>query len=209
MAVRGQTRQKLVECAIQLLRTEGLSAVTTVRVTRGAGIAQSGFYKHFKSIDGLLEAAAERISTYSVKVISTRRGRVSAGLASDGVVRISEIRTAYEDMLAFFVGDPVLTELLLRCRFERSVIGERVRDLLETTRNELLDDLWDWARRHRGASPEVYPRVALAAELIQGQMLAVVEALVFERFKDSGAAADTLARATVSVLESVVRQTPS
>ena len=51
----------MLEAAVDLLRSEGLPSLTTVRVTKEAGIVQSGFYAHFKNPEHLQQELAERV----------------------------------------------------------------------------------------------------------------------------------------------------
>jgi AcrR family transcriptional regulator len=51
---KAETRQRLLDAALTVLDDEGDSALTTMRVTKLAGIAQSSFYVHFADVDDLL-----------------------------------------------------------------------------------------------------------------------------------------------------------
>src|ERR1041385_42792 len=55
------TRQRLVQAVIDIVRGDGLGALTTVEITRRAGIAQPGFYKHFPNVDACLEEATKQM----------------------------------------------------------------------------------------------------------------------------------------------------
>src|SRR5690349_984535 len=54
------TRQRLIDAVIEIVRGEGLGSLTTVEITRRAGIAQPGFYKHFRNVDECLEEATRQ-----------------------------------------------------------------------------------------------------------------------------------------------------
>jgi AcrR family transcriptional regulator len=56
---REQTRQRVVEAAIELLEREGRDAVTTRAVAVAAGLQPPAIYRLFGDKDGLLEAVAE------------------------------------------------------------------------------------------------------------------------------------------------------
>jgi AcrR family transcriptional regulator len=58
-----ETRKQLVRATLELLYRGGEPAVTTVSVTRAAGIVQSAFYRHFANVDECLAAAAEEVTT--------------------------------------------------------------------------------------------------------------------------------------------------
>ncbi|KAB8197384.1 TetR family transcriptional regulator [Nonomuraea phyllanthi] len=53
------TRRKLIKAALAILDEEGEAGLTTVKVAKAAGIAQSSFYVHFKDMQDLLRELAE------------------------------------------------------------------------------------------------------------------------------------------------------
>ncbi|MER6950977.1 TetR/AcrR family transcriptional regulator [Nonomuraea sp. NPDC000554] len=57
--VREQTRQRVIEAAIDLLTREGRDAVTTRAVAVAAGLQPPAIYRLFGDKDGLLDAVAE------------------------------------------------------------------------------------------------------------------------------------------------------
>ncbi|GAA2205897.1 hypothetical protein GCM10009850_013550 [Nonomuraea monospora] len=53
------TRRKLIRAALEILDEEGEAGLSTVKVAKAAGIAQSSFYVHFKDMQELLRELAE------------------------------------------------------------------------------------------------------------------------------------------------------
>ncbi|TMR10132.1 TetR family transcriptional regulator [Nonomuraea turkmeniaca] len=53
------TRRKLIRAALAILDEEGEAGLTTVKIAKAAGIAQSSFYVHFKDMRHLLRVLAE------------------------------------------------------------------------------------------------------------------------------------------------------
>ncbi|MEV0622389.1 TetR family transcriptional regulator [Nonomuraea sp. NPDC050404] len=53
------TRRKLIRAALAILDEEGEAGLSTVKVAKAAGIAQSSFYVHFKDMGELLLVLAE------------------------------------------------------------------------------------------------------------------------------------------------------
>ncbi|NJP89440.1 TetR family transcriptional regulator [Nonomuraea sp. FMUSA5-5] len=53
------TRRKLIRAALAILDEEGEAGLSTVKVAKAAGIAQSSFYVHFKDMQELLRVLAE------------------------------------------------------------------------------------------------------------------------------------------------------
>ncbi|WP_051751931.1 TetR family transcriptional regulator [Streptosporangium amethystogenes] len=54
------TRRRLIRAAFAILDEEGEAGLTTVKVSKAAGIAQSSFYVHFKDRQELLRALGEQ-----------------------------------------------------------------------------------------------------------------------------------------------------
>ncbi|GIH95504.1 hypothetical protein Psi01_61340 [Planobispora siamensis] len=55
---KDRTRRRLLRSALAILDEEGEAGLTTVKVAKAAGIAQSSFYVHFKDMQDLLKALA-------------------------------------------------------------------------------------------------------------------------------------------------------
>ncbi|MEU8247358.1 TetR family transcriptional regulator [Nonomuraea sp. NPDC048916] len=53
------TRRRLIRAALAILDTEGEAGLTTVKVAKAAGIAQSSFYVHFKDKQDLLRVLGD------------------------------------------------------------------------------------------------------------------------------------------------------
>ncbi|MFD0467026.1 TetR family transcriptional regulator [Nonomuraea thailandensis] len=53
------TRRRLIRAALSILDEEGEAGLSTVKVAKAAGIAQSSFYVHFKDMQELLRVLAE------------------------------------------------------------------------------------------------------------------------------------------------------
>ena len=53
------TRRRLIRAAVSILDREGEAGLTTVKVAKAAGIAQSSFYVHFKDMRDLLRVLGE------------------------------------------------------------------------------------------------------------------------------------------------------
>nr|BFE77688.1 hypothetical protein GCM10020093_002890 [Planobispora longispora] len=75
------TRRRLIRAAFAILDEEGEAGLTTVKVAKAAGIAQSSFYVHFKDRHELLRAlgdqAGERLRA------TMREARLKAHVAGD------------------------------------------------------------------------------------------------------------------------------
>lgn len=66
------TRQRVVEAALDLLREDGREAVSTRAICEAAGIQPPTIYRQFGDMQGLLDAVAERGLTEYVELKTTR-----------------------------------------------------------------------------------------------------------------------------------------
>lgn len=139
------TRRRLLDAALTILDEEGESALTTVTVTRGAGISQSSFYVHFSDIDDLLHHLIEELA--AERRTLTRGARHRARLAPGNE---QHLRDTFRIPLQNLVAHPPLLRLLLRTRHDpTSQLGEWSRELYRGSRDALIDDLVAAGLPHR------------------------------------------------------------
>ncbi|MFB4278995.1 TetR family transcriptional regulator [Nonomuraea sp. MTCD27] len=109
------TRRKLVRAALAILDEEGEAGLTTVKVAKAAGIAQSSFYVHFKDMQELLgvlvEEGGERLRG------SMREARRRAREAPDDLERHRE---TFRIPLEAICRHPELLRIQLRARHDPS-----------------------------------------------------------------------------------------
>lgn len=193
-----ETRQRLVDAALELLRTEGESAVTTVRLTQAAGIVQSGFYKHFESTEACLEAAADSVLDVLRRILRDIRHSLPPGPINPASLG----QNAEKDLRAF-LADPAVAEILVYARYTPSILGRSVARFVRAIVDELTQDLWLYARRRRVPAEE-YPRIALFSELIIAQYLQCVDALVSGRHREIEPVARVLAESIASAARALI-----
>src|SRR5262245_28312102 len=120
------TRNRLINSAIELLRTEGPAGATTGRIASAAGLAQASFYAHFADRDACLRAAAQEIGD---GVLDRLR---SALVPIDARDLRRSIRRVYAALLDVFVSQRALTMLFLAHRSDMSSpLGDGMRASLE------------------------------------------------------------------------------
>lgn len=102
-ASRHKTRTNIVECAAQLLREQGVSAVTTRAVAQAAGMQAPTIYRFFDDKDALLDAVAEHVfATYVA-------GKTLVEESGDPV---ADLRSGWETHIGFGLANPALFGLL-------------------------------------------------------------------------------------------------
>ncbi|MCT9934601.1 TetR/AcrR family transcriptional regulator [Planotetraspora sp. A-T 1434] len=102
-ASRHKARANIVECAAQLLREQGASAVTTRAVAQAAGMQAPTIYRFFEDKDALLDAVAEHVfATYAA-------GKT---LVEDSGDPIADLRAGWDTHIGFGLANAALFGLL-------------------------------------------------------------------------------------------------
>jgi AcrR family transcriptional regulator len=92
-----------VQCAAQLLREQGASAVTTRAVAQAAGMQAPTIYRFFQDKDALLDAVAEHVfATYAA-------GKT---LVQDSGDPIADLRAGWDTHIGFGLANAALFDLL-------------------------------------------------------------------------------------------------
>lgn len=201
---QGETRARLIRVTIELLRGESLSALTTSRIAKAAGIAQPGFYAHFKNVDDLVRTAVlEVLEAMRRKASATRQAAFQRLERYEDLTNIGAMRTAYEEGLELLLGDPTFAELLLRYRRDPSLLGGLLREAMRHVRDDITRDVWRTAQRF-GFREEHYPQVQFWSEQILALFLTAAEALLDGRH-ERAEVVDAITRSSFAMMVANVR----
>ena len=165
-----QTRRKLIEAALAMSAERGFSSLSLREVAKSAGIAATGFYRHFRDLDELGLVLVDEVAMALRRLIREARRRFTDK---------GRVRTSIEVFLDYVRESPHHFRLLLGERLGGSVAFREALHL-EIARfvAELSDDLGAQARA-AGRSAELVP---LAAEAIVAVVFTVgAEALDLPR----------------------------
>ena len=117
-----QTRQRLLDAALEVLDTDGEAGLTTTRVTELAGVKQPTFYVHFVGMDDLLVElvrqlwARRRRLTVETSANVRRRGSTEA------------LRDLFRTTVEALAAHPAVLRLVRRSRLDLAgPLGEYVR----------------------------------------------------------------------------------
>ncbi len=189
---REESRQRLVTAAIDQIREQGAAALTTVSVTRAAGMAQSAFYIHFHDLDELKCAAGEEVSRQLREFLREQHER------SRGSADLDELTDNHRAVLELFTQQGHLPEMVVRCRYDTSPLGDVIRRLLDDVRAVLAGNLTQ--RFAELGLPDLGPeQFAITADLIVGMVLAAGESLIEGRCSDIEVLARNLATAVAGM----------
>ncbi len=168
---RAETREQLVAATLELLRTGGETAVTTVSVTHAAGIVQSAFYKHFSNLDECLAESAERVARQVREAVAdSRRAMYQSGPGTG-----DDLERFYRGVFALVDRQRAMMELFLRYRGDPRALGGVMHRLARDLRLDLARDLAVQAVRV-GLTPPPMDWMEGLAENLMGASLAAVEA---------------------------------
>ncbi len=171
------TRQRLIQAALDIVRGDGLGALTTVEITRRAGIAQPGFYKHFPNVDACLEEATKQALDGMRETFNAMRRRIKNRTDLD------EVAAHFEAVLDAVYVDRPFNELITRYRRDPSPLGKAIREVEERVTRDFTDELWAELRK-AGLRPEHRGDVELLSEILFASIGACVERVIDGRDAD-------------------------
>lgn len=130
---KAQSRQRLLDAALAILDEGDDSDLTTVEITKRAGLAQSSFYVHFTSIEHLLQELVDEV--WELRREISRRARESVSL--DPIDEWYRVRfTAHINGL---IAHPSVFRLVLRSRLDpASIVGADARSQQDKSRQNLM-----------------------------------------------------------------------
>jgi AcrR family transcriptional regulator len=105
---RAGTRDRLVEVAADLLRTDGRAAVTTRAVAEAAGVQAPTIYRLFGDKEGLLDAVAETEMTR----FAAQKAVVIRAAAEGEAGAVDDLRAGWDATIAFALDNPELYALM-------------------------------------------------------------------------------------------------
>jgi AcrR family transcriptional regulator len=190
---RARTRERLLNAAIELLRGEGLHAVTVSRVAKRVGVHHSLFYTHFHDVNACLAAAAQRV----IETIAPVDRELRSELLRRAFLDRRALARYFEGAFDRWLEQRPFVELLLAHRLDRSPLGEALRPAIAAIRDETMAELWDLAVEI-GVDGQDIGETRVLADLHLSHWLWALETLIEGRVHDRAALAGTLADIFVS-----------
>lgn len=129
---KARSRQSLLDAALAILDDGDVNDLTTVEITKRAGLAQSSFYVHFSSIDHLLRDLVDEV--WDARREISRRARESVSPER----RDEYYRVRFTAHVQGLIEHPAVFRLLLRSRLDpTSIVGEDARAQQAKSRQNL------------------------------------------------------------------------
>jgi AcrR family transcriptional regulator len=171
-----------LQVTLDLLRAEGMGALTTGRIAGAAGIAQPGFYAHFKNVEECLSTALfEVMEEMRAKVTLVRARAFSRFQSIEDLVNVEATRAALSDSVDVLLSDRAVAELFLRHRRDLTMLDGFMCKAYEQQRQDLTGDMWLIA--HAAGFKESQRReVAWWSEQILALFFVAAEALLDGRY---------------------------
>lgn len=192
------TRRRLIDGALVLARTEGLTALTTGRIAAQAGLAQSSFYVHFSDRASCLREMGDRVGHQILDGVRNAQQVLFAKLA-EGDLRAAN-RAFYCAVFDALLGDPELIEVFLKLRRETtSPAGEGLHILERSARDRVVDDM-----KAVGLDRAFGMELGTFLDAVFGVVFGLTEGLLDGRTPDREVAVDMVSRMTYPVLAEAV-----
>ena len=199
---RQRTRQRLIDAAIDIVRENGAGALTTVAITRKAGIHQPAFYAHFENIDECIREAAVQVTQHMTRLGLDEFHRRFLDVEGTDLVAMGE---AVRPILRSVLEERRFVEVMIRHRFDSGLLGERLREELARTHQAIADDVFAFLLKLNAVTQDDRDRVEMWTEFILNSILHGCERLLAGRYTDVDELAGFLARDAVRLVEGELR----
>lgn len=203
---RERTRERFIQAALELLRTEGVQGVTVSQVSKRIEVHHTLFYAHFEDVSACLAAAADRVIATLAPVDREMRRELMRRAVTDR----RALGRYFEGAFERWMNERACVELLLAHRLDRSALGEALRPAVAAMRDDLVTEARELATQV-GIQGEYLPTLREHADLLLGQWLWALEMLIEGRVEDrahlAGMLADVMISANLRFLDNARRPT--
>lgn len=165
---KARSRQRLIDAAIEILDEHDVAELTTVEITKRAGLAQSSFYVHFASIDHLLKELVDQV--WEERRAVSRQTRESADVSSTD----EWYRVRFGAHVTGLIAHPAVFRLVMRTRLDpNSIVGEDARAQQDKSRQNLVAGLKEMGAPSRTAADRRRLRMIAAGLLAVNETIAL------------------------------------
>lgn len=190
---RERTRERFIQAALELLRTEGVQGVTVSQVSKRIEVHHTLFYAHFEDVSACLAAAADRVIATLAPVDRELRRELMRRAVTDR----RALARYFEGAFQRWMSERACVELLLAHRLDRSALGNTLRPALAAMREDLMIEARELAAQV-GIAEQHLPALREHADLLLSQWLWALEMLIEGRTQDPAHLAVMLADVMIS-----------
>jgi AcrR family transcriptional regulator len=183
------TRERIVDAAAQVMRTQGLARATTKEIARSAGCSEALLYKHFRAKEDLfLAVLQERLPGDLPHLLATLAGEAGRNTVAGNLERVAHAAITFYDE-SFPIAASIFSELRLLDGYRTAM---RERDAGPQTVNIGLAAYLRAEQALGRVRPDADPEAVAA--LLLGACLQHAFLSHFTEVEAAGAAAGRLAR---------------
>lgn len=194
-----------MQATLELLRAEGMSALTTGRIAGAAGIAQPGFYAHFKNVEECLTTALLDVMEEMRKKVALVRARAFSRFQSvEDLVNVEATRAAITDSMEVMISDRAIAELFLRHRRDVTMLDGFMCKMHAQFRTDLTGDMWLIAHA-AGFQEDHRIEVAWWSEQILALFFVAAETLLDGRYEDRNIVIEGVTRNAYAIMRANLR----
>ncbi|NBB90865.1 MAG: TetR family transcriptional regulator [Spirochaetes bacterium] len=135
---RKRTEKRLVDSAIEIIRTDGFSALGVNAIAERAGVSKVLIYRYFGDLSGLYRAVADELDPLQSRAAAQALGRIEPGTPLSDVVR-----RVVQDLHAAVKEDDLTKQLLIWELSYHNAITEAFSESREKTGLQLTDQYWE------------------------------------------------------------------
>jgi AcrR family transcriptional regulator len=153
------TRDKIIDTALQLFNAQGTGAVSTNHIAATAGISPGNLYYHFRNKEDIILAIFEQMNGYGVeqyqRILDTYPPGTVVALENTFVM-IQEYNWRYRffkrELTALIMNDPLLKERfhvtnnqmrnMIRYTLDGGMANGSIKPMSATTKDHLIDAIW-------------------------------------------------------------------
>lgn len=192
------TRRRLIDGALALARSEGLTALTTGRIAAQAGLAQSSFYVHFSDRASCLREMGDVVGNQILDRIRVAQVELFNSMKTGDLQ--SANRAFHAAVFDAILEDPELIEVFLKLRRETSTpAGEGLHELERSARERVIADMSNF-----GLDRAFGDDLGVFLDGVLGLIFGLTEGLLDGRNPDKERAIDMCAKMTYAPLAEAV-----
>ena len=189
------TAERLLEATIEMLETGPLDAITTGAVAARVGISQPAVYRHYASLEALLDAAVRTISARFLAFTKESQ----AQLRRLGPGNLAASTEHFEKTLAHAFDHAKALGLFFRHRYSDGALGDAMREAEREMQSTIEEHMRAVAKQMGGCESHARKSCRPLAVQILAAVNATIEATLLGHLNDIRLSAKSLAMQSMAL----------